>query len=189
MLTPRDKKIIRFMEDINLGLTIEQAALMFFPKKFAYDYARQRLKKLWSMGATKRYANMYTNELIYYLDKKPSYHNNAILNVYSCFVAAGYKITSFKPEQQWMDNKYRSDGLIIAENENEIRIVIIEVDHSSTTNLNKYEELYETGELQRLYGDFPMVLILSNIERSYKSESFTVIGLDMRCTNFFKVLI
>lgn len=190
MLTDRDKKIIKFMEDIGLGLTINQAALMFFPKKFAYDYARNRLRKLWDngRGPLKKYTNSYSGELIYYLDKKPSYHSNAILNIYANFIAAGYKITHFKHEQHWLDGKYKSDAFIKVENDHEIRLVIVELDHTHPTEINKYEAIYETNELQQTYGDFPMVVILSDIGRSYKSENFTVINMDVRCTDFNKLL-
>lgn len=189
MLTSRDKRIIKFMEELNLGLTIQQAGQIFFPRKFAYDYARQRLKILHKdYKIIKKYKNTATGEIIYYLDKKPTYHNNAVLNAYSNFIAAGYNIAHFKHEQQWMEGKYRSDGFLIAENYNEIRMVIIEVDYSSPTNIQKYEELYEVGELQQKYGDFPMVLILSDIERTYQSKNFTIVNLDIRCTEFNKVL-
>jgi hypothetical protein len=189
MLGEKGKKIIKFMEDTDLGLTINQAALMYYPKKFAYDYARLKLKKMWESGCIKRYTCNYSNELIYYLDKKPSFHNNAVLNVYANLVSAGYEIKEFrKPECEWMDGKYKSDGFIIAENDKEIRIVIVEVDHSNVTNMKKYEELYESCELQRKYGVFPMVVILSDVERSYKSDNFTVITLDIKCSDFNKVL-
>jgi DNA-binding Lrp family transcriptional regulator len=191
MLTSRDKKIIKFMEDKELGLTINQAALMFFPKNFAYDYARQRLRKLWERGVLKRYKSNYSDEYIYFLpEKKPSYHDNAVLNVYSNFVNRSYKITEFKPpEFAWMDGKYKSDAFIKAETEEEIRIIIVEVDLNTTTNIQKYEEWFETKELQRKYGDFPLLLILTDVDRTYKSDYFEIVSMDIKCTDFQKVLI
>jgi hypothetical protein len=190
VLGDKGKKIIKFMEDKDLGLTINQAALMFYPKKFAYDYARLKLKKMWEMGCIKKYTSNYSNELIYYFDKKPSFHNNSVLNVYANFVSLGYKIKEFRePECEWMDGKYKSDGFIVAENDKEIRIVIIEVDHSSITNLKKYEELFESGDLQRKYGDFPLLLILTDTDRTYKSENFEIVSMDVKCSDFQKVLI
>lgn len=189
MLTQRDKVILRFMESVGLGLTIQQAALMFFPRKFAYDYARQRMKKLWEMGAVKKYKSDYSEELVYYLNKKPSYHDNAVLNVYAAFTDAGYAITDFKHEFQIIDGKYRADGFIQAENDKEIRMVLIEVDRYSPTNIKKYEEVYESGELQERYGVFPMLIILSDVQRAYKSDNFAIVTLDIKCGEFSKVLI
>jgi hypothetical protein len=77
----------------------------------------------------------------------------------------------------------------VAENDKEIRIVIIEVDHSSITNLKKYEELFESGDLQRKYGDFPLLLILTDTDRTYKSENFEIVSMDVKCSDFQKVLI
>lgn len=189
MLTARDKHILRFMEKVNLGLTINQAALMFFPKTFGYDYARQRLRKLWQMKVIKKYTNNFSNELIYYFDKKPNYHDNTVLNVYANFVNYGYKIEYFKNEQQWIDGSIRSDGFLIADNPQEKRYVIIEVDINSVTNIEKYEILYETEFLQREYGVFPMILILSDVQRNYKSDNFEVIQQDIKCLDFYKILI
>ena len=188
MLTQRDKIILKFMEDVGLGLTIQQAA-MFFPRKFAYDYARQRMKKLWEMGAIKRYTSDYSNELIYYLDRKPSYHDNAILNIYAAFINAGYEVKDFRHELQLVGGKYRADGIIKAENEKEIRIALIEVDRYCSTNVRKYEEVYNLGDLQRKYGVFPMVIILSDVDRNYKSNHFEIVRLDIKCTDFQKVLM
>jgi hypothetical protein len=190
MITSRDKKILRFMEEYGRGLTINQAALMYWPKKFGYYYARIRLHKLWQeMKVIQRYTNHYTGELIYYFDKKPTFHNNVVLNVYANFVGAGYKITEFKKECEWLGGKYRSDAFIKAETEEETRIVIVEVDFNCVTNIKKYEELYETGELQRKYGDFPMILILTDVERKYRSDNFEIVVLDIKCSTFSKVLI
>jgi DNA-binding Lrp family transcriptional regulator len=189
MITPRDKIIIKFMEDIGLGLTINQAAMMFFPRNFAYDYARQRLRKLWEMGVLKRYKSNYSEEYIYYLDRKPSFHDNAVLNVYASFINHGYKISSFKRELQLMKGKYRADGIIIAENENEIRIVLVEIDRYSSTDIKKYEEVYESREFQRQYGVFPLILILTDVDRTYKSDYFEIVTMDIKCSNFNKALI
>jgi hypothetical protein len=180
------------METMGLGLTINQAALLFFPKKFAYDYARVRMKKMWEMNVLKRYTNNLTGELIYYLpdEKKPTLHNNAAMNIYANFKAAGYKITEFKTEKEWLEGKYKSDAYIVAETDEVKRIAIVEVDLSSLTNIKKYEELFETKQLQKEHGDFPMVVILSDVERSYKSDFFEVVTMDLRCSDFnSKVLV
>lgn len=197
MISKRDKKIIKFMESTNLGLTINQAALMFFPQSFSYDYARTRLRNRWEKNILKRYTNDYTGELIYYLEdtakptKKPSFHDNAVLNVYANFINLGYKITEFKTNKEWAEGVIKSDAFFIVENEDEKRLIIVEIDVTHPTNLSKYEDLYEIGEIQELYnGVFPMVLILSAVDRSYTSENFAVVNLDIKCTDFRnKVLI
>jgi hypothetical protein len=191
MITPRDKRILKFLEKYNLGFTINQAAMMYWPKKFGYIYSRTRLRYLWDkMKVLQRYTSPYTKEHIYYFDKKPTVHNNVVMNVYANFVNAGYKITEFEPpEFAWMDGKYKSDAFIKAETEEEVRIVLVEVDLNTVTNIKKYEELYATGELQRKYGDFPMLLILTDVKRQYKSDNFEIVTLDIRCSDFSKVLI
>ncbi len=73
MLGEKGKLIIKFMEDIRLGLTITQAGHLFYSDRFGYDYARIKLKRMWEQGYIKKYTNNYSNELIYYLDKKPSF--------------------------------------------------------------------------------------------------------------------
>lgn len=187
-LSSTDKKILKFMEEYNLGLTISQTGMLFYQGKWRYDYARLKLKKLWDKKLIRRYTSNYSDEYIYYLDKKPSYHDNAVLNVYANFVAAGYSIEYFKNEQQWLDGEIRNDAFIIADNPEEKRIVFVEVDLNSTTDIDKYERLYETGILQKIYGVFPMLVILSDIERAYDSDNFEIVQLDMDCSQFYKVL-
>lgn len=187
-LSPIDKKILRFMEEHNLGLTISQAGMLFYQGKWRYDYARIKLKKLWDKKVIRRYTSNYSDELIYYFEKKPSFHDNAVLNIYANFVAAGYKIEHFKSEQQWLDGDIRSDAFIVADNPQEKRIVLVEVDLNSLTDIGKYERLYETGTLQRRYGVFPMLVILSDVERTYKSDNFEIVQLDIGCSEFYKVL-
>jgi hypothetical protein len=189
VLGEKGKQIIKFMEDMRLGLTITQAAHLFYSDRFGYDYARIKLKRMWEKGYIKKYTNDYSDELIYYLDKKPSFHDNAVLNVYSNFINRGYKINEFRHEIQLMEGKYRADAIINADNDNEIRTVLIEVDRYSPTNIKKYDEVYESGELQRQYGVFPMILILTDVERKYKSDYFEIVSMDIKCSDFNKVLI
>lgn len=94
-LSPIDKKILRFLEEYNLGLTITQAGMIFYTGKWKYDYARLKLKKLWDKKLIRRYTSNYSDELIYYFEKKPSFHDNAVLNAYASFIVAGYEITYF----------------------------------------------------------------------------------------------
>jgi hypothetical protein len=190
VLGEKGKTIIKFMEDTDLGLTINQAAHLFYTDRFGYDYARIKLKRMWEKGLIKKYTNNYSDELIYYLDKKPSYHDNAVLNVYANFISRGYKITEFEPpEFPWMDGKYKSDAFIKAETDEETRTVIVEVDLNTITNVKKYEEWYETKELQKKYGDFPLLLILTDVDRAYKSDYFEIVSMDIKCSDFNKVLI
>jgi hypothetical protein len=191
MISPRDKQILRFLERYNLGLTINQAAQIFFPPKFGYIYSRTRLRYLWKeMKALQRYTSPYTKEYIYYFDKKPTVHNNAVMNVYSGYVAAGYKITEFEPpEYELLGGKYKTDAFIKAETEEEVRLALVEVDLNTTTNIKKYEELYEFGEYQRRYGAFPLIVILTDVNRKYSNDNFEIVTLDIRCSDFHKVLI
>lgn len=193
MLTSRDKKILRYMEEYPVGLTISQAGMMFFPRgNFNYTYARQRMKTLLDMGALKYFKNPYTKEIIYYLEgQKPTVHNNTIINVYANLVYYNYRILSFKREQSFLESKIRVDALTIYQNDSGTKIAIIE---SSLTNppeisLRKLETVYDNGYFQEKYGDFPLVFLLHASNKQYDSENFTVINLDLKCSDFVQKII
>lgn len=185
MLMPRDKNVLKFIED-NGSITIYQTYYMFFNEsRYGYDLARKRLKKLREMGFLKCYPNKVTNELVYFSDKKPlNTHDVYIFNFYATLKYYNCDIIQFKKEKQWLDGKIRSDGFFIFKFNNIARAVICEIDLSHNTNPQKYEDLFATGELQKKYNGFPLIAIVGESNNTYKSTNFDIIRLNYKLDNF-----
>jgi hypothetical protein len=88
MLTPRDREIISFIDNIGYATISNIADMYFSQNKFSYDLARKRLKKIKDMGEyIKCFQNQETNETIYVpynsSKKKLSIHDVMVLN-YAC---------------------------------------------------------------------------------------------------------
>jgi len=187
-ITNKDKRILNFIEEWE-SITINQCAQMFYPPKFGYDYARQKLKKLKDREVLKMMHDPILDEHVYYIDKIPSPHNNALLNFYTNCIAFKLSIMSFEKEKSFLGKSIRSDGFCIWEGQYGAQIGIIEVDLYHNTNIGKYEKLYQDGELQKQYGDFPYLIILSLTPRHISSKNITIISMNLKCSDFIEKVL
>lgn len=189
MLSPRDKKILKWIEDYG-SITIYQASLVFFPhNQFAYDYARIRLKRLRDISLLKVYTNKITDEYIYYTDKKMSYHDNCSLNALAQLIYNGAEIVHFERPAYFMNKLMAADALIGYKYQGETYGLFVEVDISHKSDIKRYVELYDSGEVQATMGGFPLVLILTDSPKKYNLK-FKVISTDIKSKDFRdKVLV
>jgi len=115
MLTPRDREIISFIDNIGYA-TIQNIANIFFNQnKFSYDLSRKRLKKIKDMGEyIKCFQNLETNETIYVpynsTKKKVSIHDVMVLNYICKLRLLGCNIESTDIEP--MFNNIKPDALV-----------------------------------------------------------------------------
>jgi hypothetical protein len=185
ILTQRDKSILRFIENFG-GITIYQCSKVFFTDaKHGYELARKRLKKMYEMKLLKYHTNILTNERIYCTDVKMTPHSVYLIDLYATFIQHGARILDFNFKQPpWMNNKYKSDGFLKIEYNNLVRIFCVEVDVTHSTKLEKYEDIYNSNEIQNKYGTFPMVIIIGDTINQEKSENFDVVYLPYKLEGF-----
>lgn len=189
MLSSRDRNILKYIEEFG-GITIQQAALLFFPDNpYNYDYARKRLKKMNDEHLIQKYSNFITDEYIYFSGKKPTPHNIFLMNFYINLKHAGANVVQFKREVNFLGGAIRSDGFVIYEFGDKRKAAILEIDISHPTAIAKYEPLFESGELQERLGDFPLIVIMSTVDRKCDSPNFTVINMDIKCKNFVSKIL
>jgi hypothetical protein len=201
MLTDRDRLCLRHVETFGF-ITIKQATAMFYKDQaFGYDMARRRLNKLIQSGYLKVTRNLDTNEKVYYMEdkyKKITFHNMIISNYYSNLIASGATVTHFEREKTWANAPIRSD--IFAKFEvqlNEVEKVkyyqIVEINisnHNIKEQIQRYEKLFDTGELQALCDEnFPTVIVVD--DRNYKTPielpRIQVLKLDYKLDGFAKI--
>jgi replication initiation and membrane attachment protein DnaB len=187
---PRDKKILKFLED-NKALTITQASRMYFNEaKYAYDRARVRLKQLEEFGLVRSYKNKLTDEKVYYTDDKVSSHDLYINEFYSLLVYHGCTNVEIKRQPRFLKDLVRPDAIFKFEYEENLYFVLLEVDFTHVTSLSKfqlYEKLYSTEELQKkCYGIFPLITVISVDENplKYESNCLDITYLNEKMDNF-----
>lgn len=191
MITPRDKLIFKFIEEFG-GITINQCANMFFNNSTKpYDVARKRLRKLYDMKCFKYFNNLVTSERVYYFNKKLTPHAVFLLDVYAKFISKGATILEFKKEDRWLDGKVRVDGFITYEYNSLKRIACIEIDVFHETNMDKYDILYQSNEIQNVYnGVFPLIIVVGDDTREHINENYDSVFLNYRLDDFTeKVLV
>jgi hypothetical protein len=186
MITKKDKQILDFIEQRG-SISINQCAQMFYPYRFGYDYARLKLKKLKGMELLKVTHDPILNEHLYYINKAPSPHNNAILNFYTNLIAFKLPVRIFEREKAFKDINIRADGFCVWEGQYGAQIAIIEVDLYHNTNILKYENNKDWFIEQ--YGDMPYLVILSLIPRNVQSQDITIINMDLKCSEFIEKVL
>lgn len=190
MLMPRDKQILKYLEE-HKAITIYQAYRIFFNEaKFGYDRARVRLKQLEGFGLVRSYKNKLTDEKVYYTDSMISSHDLYVNEFYSMLVLHGCTNIQVKRQPRFMKDIIRPDALFAFEYGEGLHFVLLEVDFTHVTSLSKfqlYEKLYRSEELQKIcYGTFPLIAIITIDENplKYESESLDIINFNNKLDNF-----
>ena len=186
LITDRDQKILRYMEEYKYA-TIDQLQKIFCSwQDSSYNIIRRRMTEIHKADYIKVDKDKYTNKLVYiWNDKKikpPSRHRLILLDVLAKLHSTGAEVQEFDVEKEWMDGKVRSDGFTIftakPNDSKPIRIhYFIEVHLSnSPLNIEKYDRLYESGEVQKFLNRnvFPRVLLITdrnvkNLDMQYSS--------------------
>lgn len=205
MLVDNDRLILSHVEKYNF-ITIAQAKDMYYPSAFGYDTARRRLSKLCESRYLKCSWNDDTKEKIFAKDtfnRKVSLHAMLLMNFYCKLLSNGARVEYFEREKEWLDGKIRSDGFFISkigrnfgdEKEYVLRhIVEVHVSHNHT-NLERYETLYDTGEVQNICGlphdRFPDIVLIDDINhiRPITLPRIKVIHLNFKLDGFTKIFL
>jgi hypothetical protein len=195
VLTERDRNIYNHIERYNFA-SIEQIQKIFFKEqKYSYDIARRRLNKLVSNDYLKCSRNFITNQNVYYTDtqyKRVSLHSMLLMNYYAELINCNAEIQEFEKEKEWLDGKIRSDGYCVYDFNGYRFYNLVEVNASNNKlNLEKYESLYSTGELQKAYGVFPTIVLIDDVSHKKEPslERIEVIHLDFKLNDFAKIFM
>lgn len=173
-INKRDKEILKFVED-HKAITIKICANLFFSNsKNNYYSASRRLKILQENGLLKRFRKDVYSEAIYYEKGSPlSPHRIKLLELYSRLTMIGNVITFIKEYTVPCENmKRKNDGLIeiaVLDKEYEYTYpLIIEIDYTHDTSINKIKDLRDSGHFQELYDIMPIMIIVKRFEYQKK---------------------
>lgn len=157
--TERDRQILSLMKEFHI-MTVKDASI-YFDGKNKSIVASRRLKKIYeAKNNINRYRPDILSEYIYYYNKRRNNwkHDLYRLNVFTALKSnPNIKIIKYKLEKEFIikGNKVRCDLLvIIKDNKNNIRPIIIEID------LNKaYKFKYEGLNHQQYFGNNKAIII------------------------------
>lgn len=192
MLTERDRDIIKWIENYKL-ITIEQCGYIFFNR--SYEGARRRLLQLEkNYNKIKSYRLKETNEKVYYIQRKSSYHNVLVINYVKSIVKNGGSLIDLKLTPKYLEGKIIPDAFLIFEYDNKVYFTLLEVDlfhETSNSKMQTYEELYKSLELQDICcGKFPIIVIAKDSVRlRYNSSNFPVVYMDLQYRNISSLLL
>lgn len=195
MLMPRDKEILKFIET-NKSITVQQATKIFF--KNNYKSASRRLKQLEEEGYLRSYISKYNKQKAYYMEKPLSSHDLTVLDVYAELIKLGATIIKYKSafkegsRLSYLNGLIKPDGYIEFEYQDYIYHLLIEIDLTHYTGLEKFK-LYEKMARDKIFEEFPTILVLRPMENDFRYESDTldiVYGnIDFRNTDLHKLLL
>jgi hypothetical protein len=197
MLTPRDREIISFIDNIGYATISNIADMYFSQNKFSYDLARKRLKKIKDMGEyIKCFQNQETNETIYVpynsSKKKLSIHDVMVLN-YACKLKLlGCNVDNIelepifcniKPDAliQFTFNGYRFHQLI----EMQIRHNLIDIDRYNKQGVME-SIMDKTNET------VPKLIIIQDTKINYADNNTTcmdIVQMDTSMKDIAKVIM
>jgi hypothetical protein len=197
MLTPRDREIISFIDNIGYATISNIADMYFSQNKFSYDLARKRLKKIKDMGEyIKCFQNQETNETIYVpynsSKKKLSIHDVMVLN-YACKLKLlGCNVDNIelepifcniKPDAliQFTFNGYRFHQLI----EMQIRHNLIDIDRYNKQGVME-SIMDKTNET------VPKLIIIQDTKINYADNNTTcmdIVQMDTSMEDIAKVIM
>ncbi|MCI1478201.1 MAG: hypothetical protein LKH93_19745 [Clostridium beijerinckii] len=190
-LTQRDREILTWIQDYK-SITLSQCTYLFFNAN--YEGCRRRLKQLESFGLLKSIQNQLLRSRVYYQERLLTDHDLFIYEFLKVIKVNGGEIIQFQIKPQYMENKIIPDCFIIFSYNGNVFFILLEVDlthYTSNTKMKRYEELYKTGELQKICcKTFPIVVIARPTQGiRYNSYNFNCIYLDLFYNNLNNLLL
>lgn len=197
MITERDHKIIRFIEEYRFSSIQNLEKIFFKDREYSYNIARRRLNEIRKAGYVKMYRDVETNKNIYLWNdpkiKPPSTHSRILINLLAEMHYNGLNVEIFKTEKHWMGGKIKSDAFTIFKIEGRRYHFFVEVHLSNNpSSLERYDDLYKTREVQEFLGKdfFPRVLLISDRNYNLSNLKYTkVVQLNTKLNPFASLLL
>ena len=168
-LTSRDVKLIDFLEENNLIITAELAALYFYRSptdnlKSALTVAQRRLAICHELGHIKRCRDHIDQCYIYYTGKRPSkVDHKLMITKFLINMLRKYEVIKFKVEFKDLEKQYnmRPDVFIVFRFANKTVSALVECENTKTySNEEKYKIMYSDYANKKLLHVLPYPLWL-----------------------------
>ncbi|PWX20919.1 hypothetical protein [Clostridium perfringens] len=199
MLRERDYNILRFIEKYK-AISLKNACRIFFTgeyksEEYRYRVAARRLQKLENKGILQSYRNSYTDEKIYYTNKKLSPHSVFIQDFWRKLLELDFNVLEFNTNVSLMNGQLKPDAFVLAKYDDILVNYFLEVDlnhYTDKSKLIRYEMFYKSDELTELCGTRKPCLIITRPTHSkdirLTSKLFDTVYTDLKYTNLERFL-
>lgn len=203
-MTDRDNQLITEWFIPYKYATLGMLERVFFRNQdYGYTICRKRLLKLMQEDYIKAFKDETSNKNIYVYNeekiKTPANHRLILLSFLAECIYLGFHIERFQIEKPWCDGKYRSDALIqftvdpLGDEAGKRKRFFIEVQTSNNYHrLDKYDDLFKTGEVQKELGIdyFPKVLLIADRKYSNINLKYTkVLQINTHLNSLASILL
>ncbi|WP_221389235.1 hypothetical protein [Clostridium perfringens] len=191
MLKERDWNILRHIEMYG-AISLKNVSSLYFDgeyktEEYRYRCAARRMQALEKKGILLSYRNSYTEEKIFYLNKKVSPHDLFIQDLWRKLKELNFKILEFNINVSLMNGQLKPDALIVADYEGTIVNYFLEVDlnhYTSKSKLIKYEMFYKSDEFKKICNSESPCLIIARPTHTrdirLTSKLFDIIYTDLK---------
>lgn len=195
-LTSRDVKLIDFLEENNLIITAELAALYFYRSptdnlKSALTVAQRRLAICHELGQIKRCRDHIDQCYIYYTGKRPSkVEHKLMITKFLINMLRKYEVIKFKVEFKDLEKQYnmRPDVFIVFRFANKTVSALVECENTKTySNEEKYKIMYSDYANKKLLHVLPYPLWLICVSNQEPDTKLKPLWLNSDYNNFSKL--
>lgn len=199
MLRERDYNILRFIEKYG-AISLKNACRIFFTgeyksEEYRYRVTARRLQTLENKGILQSYRNSYTDEKIYYTNKKLSPHSVFIQDFWRKLLELDFNVLEFNTNVSLMNGQLKPDAFVLAKYDDILVNYFLEVDlnhYTDKSKLIRYEMFYKSDELTELCGTRKPCLIITRPTHGkdlrYSSKLFDTVYTDLKYTNLERFL-
>ena len=195
-LTSRDVKLIDFLEENNLIITAELAALYFYRSptdnlKSALTVSQRRLAICHELGQIKRCRDHIDQCYIYYTGKRPSkVEHKLMITKFLINMLRKYEVIKFKVEFKDLEKQYnmRPDVFIVFRFANKTVSALVECENTKTySNEEKYKIMYSDYANKKLLHVLPYPLWLICVSNQEPDTKLKPLWLNSDYNNFSKL--
>lgn len=200
--TKKQRDILHFIDKYGWITSKVCASIFYKGNKYGLTQARDTLNKLTKNKDITFSIQEYGKEKFYQFQKKQvTKHEYYILNLYADISNLVDKVDEFHLEQHWLGGKRRSDALLIftilKDDIEYKKAYFIECDFTHKTDKEKYNEIYDSEEVQDYFEEkydnriFPDVIQLAFTDKPsiVSNNEYNVIGLDYNHNNLIAKII
>lgn len=159
-ITERDKKIKKFLEDVQIADT-KTLSILFFSNTSLRN-CQKRLKQLVEIKYIKCYRENVLSQNIYYSKYKPKNIKHKIIfsQLLGRLKEEGIEILKYRCPFPIGD--VIADGLIVIKKNNIVKVYFVEVERTKKLNTTKYEGLYYSRKWKEIFPIMPSILVITD---------------------------